>query len=95
MKNGMKARYSAFTLIFFFALTGGTCLCCSGRPADATPGQNKPKTVETPQIHALMDEISDAFEAPAGSVVIMFQSYDHFPSSVSFTKIPEGFGSLT
>jgi len=68
MKNCVRARYSAFAWIFFFVVIGGTWLRCSGRPADATPGQTKPKAVEASQIHALMDEISDAFEGAANKV---------------------------
>jgi hypothetical protein len=31
----------------------------------------------------------------AGSITLQFCGYNHFPSSVSFTKIPESFRNLT
>jgi len=68
MKNRAWGRSSAIAMMFFLIVIGGTWLRCSGRPADATPGQTKPKAVEASQIHALMDAISDAFEGAANKV---------------------------
>ena len=67
-KNLRKVGFLAMAAVVLFSLAGGARCQNPGGPAGLPTGQDKPTMPDASQIHALMEQISDAFEAAANKV---------------------------